>query len=672
MTRRYTLQRPHPPSAFRIPYEKELNPEQLEVVTSRGGPTLVLAGPGSGKTRTLTYRVSYLLEQGVSPQRILLVTFTVKAARQMLERVERLLKAKPAGLWGGTSHPIGTLLLRRHAALLRRTPAFGILDEEDSKDLIAACVADLKVPVTRTRLPQANVLENLFSHSANTLRPLAEVVSERAPQFTDQIPFIQRVAELYGKRKEQGNLMDYDDLLTGWLRLLQEHPDVHNRYSRQFQYVLVDEYQDTNRLQFQIVQALASEHRNLLVVGDDAQAIYAFRGAEVGNLLCFPEIYPEATLYRLETNYRSTPEILRLANASIRMNQRQFPKELQSVQEPGPLPAVVSLTDVKQQAVFIAQRVLELRAEGTPLQEMAVLFRARFQAAELELELAKRNIPYVVRGGIRFFEQAHIKDMLAHLRILVNPRDELAWDRVLRLQEGIGAAYARRIWETLAAQANPLRAACADGAGEPSLPSRIQAAWKRLRQTLRTLSQEGMESQPAEALLTVLRSGYPSYLESHFEDARDRREDLEQLVNLASHYRSVGQFIEDLTLREPFKGESVRGWEDPDEFLALSTIHQAKGLEWTAVFLIGLSEGQFPHPKSLEDPGALEEERRLFYVATTRTKRELYLTYPLTRYSYERGEVLLRPSQFLQELPEDLFEVWRVQEALSTEPEPDL
>ncbi len=672
MARRYTLQRPKPGGPFRIPYEKELNPEQLEVVTSRGGPTLVLAGPGSGKTRTLTYRVSYLLEQGVSPQRILLVTFTVKAARQMLERVERLLKAKPEGLWGGTFHHIGNLLLRRHAPLLHRTPTFGILDEEDSKDLIAACVADLKVPVTRTRLPQANVLENLISHSANTLRPLDEVVSERSPQFTDQIPFIQRVSELYGKRKEQGNLMDYDDLLIGWLRLLQEHPDVHQRYSQQFQYVLVDEYQDTNRLQFQIVQALASEHRNLLVVGDDAQAIYAFRGAEVSNLLSFPEIYPEATLYRLETNYRSTPEILRLANASIRLNRRQFPKELRSVQEPGPLPAAVSLTDVKQQAVFIAQRILELRSEGIPLQEMAVLFRARFQAAELELELAKRNIPYVVRGGIRFFEQAHIKDMLAHLRILANPRDELAWDRVLRLQEGIGAATARRIWETLAAQPNPLRAACSDGAGEAVLPSRIQAAWKRLRQTLRALSQEGVENQPAEALLTVLRSGYPSYLEQHFEDARDRREDLEQLVNLASHYRSVGLFLEDLTLREPFKGESVRGWEDPDEFLALSTIHQAKGLEWSVVFLIGLSEGQFPHPKSLEDPAALEEERRLFYVAATRTKRELYLTYPLTRYSYERGEVLLRPSQFVQELPEDLFEVWRVQEALSTEPEPDL
>ncbi|MDO8729985.1 MAG: ATP-dependent helicase [Candidatus Omnitrophota bacterium] len=660
MTHRYSLQSA-PPKTSKIDYGKELNPEQLRVVTSGGGPTMVLAGPGSGKTRTLTYRVAYLLEQGIDPRRILLVTFTVKAARQMLERVEQIMGHRPENLWGGTFHHIGNVLLRRHADLIRRTPAFGILDKEDSQDLIAACIADLKIPLAKTRLPQANVLGNLFSLSSNTLQPLETLVPEAVPQFADQLPFVQRVSESYRKRKEQGNLLDYDDLLALWLAVLKENPAVRKTYGEQFQYILVDEYQDTNRLQFEIVRSLAEEHRNLLVVGDDAQSIYAFRGAEVENLLRFPEVFPGTSTFRLETNYRSTPEILSLANASIQLNSRQFQKELKSLQSSGPLPAVVPLVDLKQQAAFIAQRVLELRAEGTSLEEIGVLFRARFQAAELELELAKRNIPYVVRGGIRFFEQAHIKDVLAHLRVLANPRDEMAWERILRLQEGIGPAYARRIWEVLSAAPDPLEKA--RGGGEEAgklLPARSAAAWGKLRRTLQELRDPQKSDNPAEALATVIQSGYLSTLETRFEDARDRKEDLEQLVNLASSYVSIAKFIEDLTLREPFKGESVRGWEKPDEFLALSTIHQAKGLEWTCVFLIGLTEGQFPHPKSFQDPAEMEEERRLFYVAVTRAKKELYLTYPLTRYSYDKGQVLMRPSQFIQELPEELFELWRV------------
>ena len=324
------------------------------------------------------------------------------------------------------------------------------------------------------------------------------------------------------------------------------------------------------------------------------------------------------------------------------------------------MPAIVPLMGARQQAAFIAQRVLELREEGVPLQEMAVLFRARFQAAEVELELAKRNIPYVVRGGVRFFEQQHIKDVLAFLRIMVNPHDELAWERILRLQEGIGRAYARRIWETIGKAPDPLRKAVEPGKGKAGpLPSRAMAGWERLQRILRELTRRSPLT-PAEMILTVLRSGYESRLEALFKDARDRQEDLEQLVNLASNYPAADRFIEEMVLREPFKGESIRGWEEPDEFLVLSTIHQAKGLEWQAVFLINLVEGQFPHPKAIGNPTALEEERRLFYVAVTRTKRELYLTYPLTRYSYQRGEILMRPSLFLQELPEDLFELWRV------------
>ena len=673
MPKPYTLRRPVVRSRP-IPFEKELNPEQLRVVTAEEGPLLVLAGPGSGKTRTLTYRVAYLLEQGIPPEKILLVTFTVKAAREMLDRVERLLKAPAQGLWGGTFHHIGNLLLRKHAEVIHRTPTFGILDEEDAKDLISACVAQVPSPLTKTRLPQAHVLEAIFSLSINTCRDLETVVQEGYPQFLDLIPFIQRVAHVYRNRKESANLLDYDDLLFQCLKLLRENEPLRRHYGEQFQYLLVDEYQDTNRLQFELIQSLGSVHGNILVVGDDAQAIYGFRGAEVRNLLEFPDVFPDTTIFRLETNYRSTPEILRLANCSIRFNTRQFVKTLKSTKEPGPLPVVVPLENAKQQAAFVAQRALELREEGTPLEEVAVLFRARFQAAELELELTKRNIPYVVRGGVRFFEQAHIKDLLAFLRVLVNPLDELAWERILRLQEGIGTAHARRIWESLArGPGDPFQAALKARAGE-GLPARALSGWKQLAKTLKALAAPSIFEQPAEALLIVLKNGYEEQMKARFEDFRDRREDLEQLANLAAGYQEISRFLEDLTLRESFKGESLRGWEEPDEYLVLSTIHQGKGLEWSVVFLIGLSEGLFPHPKSIEDTAALEEERRLFYVAVTRTKRELYLTYPLTRYSYQRGEILLRPSLFLQELPEEMFELWKVGERdpVQEDPLPEL
>lgn len=666
MPKRYTLSRPATQTSVKVPYSEALNSEQLAVVTAGSGPILVLAGPGSGKTRTLTYRVAYLLEHGVKPEEILLVTFTVKAARQMLDRVEQLLKVRPEGLWGGTFHHIGNLLLRRHAERIGRSPTFGILDEEDAKDLIQASAGDLKAAAAQTRLPQANVLEAIFSLAVNTCRSLEEIVASQYPQFSEQLPFIERVHTRYQQRKERANLMDYDDLLALWLKLLVEHPDLKARYNEQFRSVLVDEYQDTNRLQFELIRHLGGPHHNVLAVGDDAQSIYAFRGAEVENLLQFPKVFPGTTLYRLETNYRSTPEILKLANLSIRINTRQFPKTLRGTHPTGTLPAVVPLTDVKQQAAFIAQRILELREEGIPLAEMAVLFRARFQAAELELEMFKRNIPYLVRGGVRFFEQAHIKDVLAYLRILNNPNDEVAWSRVLKLEHGIGPTLAHRIWETLSKTADPLQRAL-EGKAELSLPSRALSGWKRLRNLLKELTHGPHERQPAELILQVLNGGYEEQMKSRFEDYKDRREDLEQLVNLASHYKGVERLIEDLTLREPFKGETIRGWEEPDEFLVLSTIHQAKGLEWSVVFLIGLVDGQFPHPKSIEDPLQLEEERRLFYVAVTRTKKELYLTYPLTRYSYQRGETLMRPSTFLQELPEDLFELWRVGQELPSE-----
>ena len=662
MSTPYTLRPPagetgHSP----IDYRAALNPDQYRVVTEGDGHVLVLAGPGSGKTRTLIYRVAYLLEHGVSPHEILLVTFTVKAAREMLRRVDGLLRQQPEGLWGGTFHHIGNLILRQHATHLGFTPQFTILDEEDATDLIAASLDDLKISKTERRLPHANVLNAMISLAANTQRPLAQIVAHDYPYFTDVIGIVEQVAARYRERKRRANALDYDDLLGNWLRLMDEFPEVADAYRRRFRYVLVDEYQDTNRLQSAVIRTMGRHHRNILVVGDDAQAIYAFRGADVTNLLEFPQQFPDATIFKLETNYRSTPQILEVANASITQNHRQFEKVLKATRPAGDLPATVPLINSRQQAMFAAQRVLELRDEGTSLAEIAVLFRARYQAAELELELTRRDIPYVIRGGVRFFEQAHIKDLLAYLKLLVNPFDELAWERTLRLHDGIGQAYARKIWEHFSHAPHPVHAALENATGHGlGLPLRAQSSWRTFHRHLTLLQAPESLTQPGQVIATLVEHGYRAYLEEHRQDARDRLEDLTQLVAFADTYESVETFLADLSLREGFSGETIAGWTPPDEHLVLSTIHQAKGLEWKVVFLLGMSDGQFPHPKSFEDPNALEEERRLFYVAVTRAKDTLYVTYPLTRYAPQTGEILMKPSLFLQELPESIWDRWLV------------
>lgn len=647
-----------------LAYRDALNDAQYRVVTDGDGHVLVLAGPGSGKTRTLIYRVAYLLEHGVPPSAILLVTFTVKAAREMLLRVEGLLQRPPDGLWGGTFHHIGNLLLRQHADRLGWTPQFTILDEEDAGDLMAECFHDLKIPTTERRLPQANVVGAILSLAVNTQQPLAQIVSAQYAYFVEALPVIERVAARYVERKRRANALDYDDLLRGWLQLLEEQADLRARYTDRFRYLLVDEYQDTNRLQSSLIRRMGQGHGNVLAVGDDAQAIYAFRGADVTNILEFPQQFPHTTVFKLEANYRSTPEILAVANHSIHYNTRQFSKTLTTTRPSGAQPVVVPLVDQRQQAAFIAQRLLELRDEGMPLEQMAVLFRARYQAAELELELTRRNVPYVIRGGVRFFEQTHIKDVLAYVKLLVNPSDELAWGRTLRLHDGIGAAYARRIWQRLAQAAQPVEAALRDAAGAAlDVPGRAKAGWQRFHTTLEALRLPHAAQQPGAVIAEIVSRSYRTHVETHFDDARDRLEDLAQLAAFAETYQSAETLLTDVSLREGFKGETIAAWTPPDEHLVLSTMHQAKGLEWKAVFLLGLSDGQFPHPKSLDDLTALEEERRLFYVAVTRAKDELYLTYPMTRYTSQTGEVLLRPSLFLQELPDTLLDHWSVQTA---------
>src|SRR5437868_1296023 len=445
--RRYALKTSAPARKGLVDYDRDLSDEQRAVALCDARPTLVIAGAGSGKTRALTYRVAHLLETGTPPEKILLLTFTNKAAREMMARVGQLCRVETRRMWGGTFHHVAHGLLREHASRLGYADRFGLLDREDAKEVMASATADLGYGVGQRRFPRSDALIDLYSCAVNTQRPLAEVIAAGAPQFVALEEEILRVARRFAERKAQMNAMDFDDLLLNWKRLLVDHPP--EALQRKFDAILVDEYQDTNLLQGEIVDRMAALHRNVLVVGDDAQSIYSFRGAHFENILKFPERYPQCQQFKLTINYRSTPQILALANQSIACNQRQFPKQLQACREDGVLPALVPLRDVHQQAEFVAQRVLELREEGIPLREMAVLYRAHHHAMELQMELARRGIPFYVRAGVRFFEQAHIKDVLAHLRFVQNPLDELAFKRVVKLAPGIGAASADALWTQL-------------------------------------------------------------------------------------------------------------------------------------------------------------------------------------------------------------------------------
>jgi len=644
----------------KVDYKTDLNPEQYDVVTRSEGPCLVLAGAGSGKTRTLIYRVAYLLEKGIPPQNILLVTFTNKAARNMHERIEMLLKAKPKGLWSGTFHHIGNRSIRMFAKDLGYKRDFGILDEEDSVALLKVCLKNLKIKTHEARFPHPKVLRSIISFSANSNKTLREILEKYHPYFLRFHDHIRRIREEYTAKKKTSSNMDYDDLLTKWLWLLKNVGKARDRFSQQFHYILVDEYQDTNRLQSGIIKELSTFHRNVLVVGDDAQAIYSFRGADVGNILRFPEEYPDTKIFKLEQNYRSSPEILELANDSISHNKRQFHKHLRALNESDTKPALIEVRDLYAQSGFVAQRVLELRDEGVGLSEIAVLFRAHYQAVELEMELTKRNIPFIVRGGMRFFEQAHIKDVLAHVKISINPFDEISWMRALSIQPGIGPAYAGRIFDEFS-NIKDLKKMLGSRFGK-FLPEKTQKGLRNFKKIMRAITARDFEKKPDEAIKAIIDSGYAEYAIANFDNSKDRIDDLHELVNFAHTYKSLRALLRDITLRESFKGETINGAPSRDENLVLSTIHQAKGLEWKAVFIIGLLEGQFPHAKSKDEPVELEEERRLFYVAATRTKKELYLVHPITRYDYQMGTVISRKSLFLEELNENLFDRWEIEE----------
>ena len=680
MARQYTLQRPAAAAGPRIDFAAELNAQQCAAVTAPPGPALVIAGAGSGKTRTLTYRVAYLVENGVPPSNILLLTFTNKAAREMLDRVANLLPNDISGLWGGTFHSVGNRLLRRNPEAAGFAPGFSIMDREDQQDLLDAVIAKLGHDPKDKRFPKGEVLADVFSYAINTGRSIEQVLVEKHPHFLELSAEIAEAQKKYEAKKKAANSLDFDDLLEKTLLMLQQNAEIAAHYQRQFQFVLVDEYQDTNRIQADFIDILAKQHGNVMVVGDDAQSIYSWRGANFKNILDFPKRYPAAKVYKIETNYRSVPGILEVANAAISANVNQFRKELTAHREAAPVkPALVPLGDSAQQALFIAQRVLDLREEGIELRDIAVLYRAHYHSMEVQMEFTRHGIPFQITSGLRFFEQAHVKDVAAFLKYAVNPRDEVAFKRMARLLPGIGARSAEALWSEVAKKFDEPRTdtdrtrtgsptesvreipclSVADILRGLKVPAKAAKAWQQLAHTLEEIAPAGAPHPPAEMIHSVIEAIYDDYAKAEFPNYEARREDLNTLANFAKQYTSAGDFLDQLALLTNLDHEATAN-EDETEMVTLSSVHQAKGLEWKAVFVIWMTDGMFPSSRSLESEDAIEEERRLFYVAVTRAKDELYLTYPHMRLNAGYGEMMQRPSRFLAEVPKALLEEWQI------------
>jgi len=649
-----------------IDYESELNAQQLAAVTATPGPALVLAGAGAGKTRTLTYRVAYLLEQGIPIDRILLLTFTNKAAKEMMERVQDLIGGDTSSLWGGTFHSVGHRILRRNAEVIGYPSTFTIMDREDAKDLMSMACTDAEIDTKATRFPKPDLLCDILSMSINTGMNLERVMQERYFYFENLTEDIAKVHDAYSKRKKSNGVMDFDDLLNQWLRLLRENNEARDYFQTKFQFILVDEYQDTNQVQCELIDQLGNRHHNIMAVGDDSQSIYSWRGANYRNILEFPERHEGTQVFKIETNYRSTPEILNCANAVIAGNPQQFEKKLTPVKKNGMKPALVSCNDANQQAEFIAQRALELRDEGILLENMVVLYRSHFHALELQLEFTRRNIPFTITSGIRFFEQSHIKDVAAYLKVVSNQKDEMAFKRIVLMLPGIGIKSADKLWKLYKAALEDeitLKPDLAKIIQEltRSVPKKAISEWEQFAENVSQL-EDGKNKGPGHLIRLVVAAGYEDYLQNKFPNYYSRLEDLEQVAGFADQYETTEEFLSELALLSNLDSEANRDTQSDPEQIRLSTIHQAKGLEFEVVFVMMLCDGLFPSKRAIESPEGEEEERRLFYVAVTRAKTELYLSYPLMRFMHgSGGETFQQPSRFINEIGNVLVEEWNLQ-----------
>lgn len=671
MAREYTLGPQTQGSGSKIDFESELNPEQYSAVTSSPGRSLVIAGAGSGKTRTLVYRVAYLLLQGVAPEEILLLTFTNKAAKEMMDRVGELVPFDSRRMWGGTFHSVGNRFLRLHADRLGYKSGFSIMDREDTKDLLHSVIASLEIDVKETRFPKPAVLAEIFSLVVNTDQSIEQILAEKYQYFDQLLPQVEEVMEAYKKRKKSTNCVDFDDLLNLPLQLFRNNQDLRGLYQTKFRHILVDEYQDTNSIQSELIDLMAGDG-SLMVVGDDAQSIYSWRGANFENILKFPKQKEDTLEFRIETNYRSSPEILNLANASISGNEKQFPKNLKAARKSeGFKPAFVRVPESGSQAAFVAQRILELRDEGIELNEIAVLYRAHYQSMETQMEFTKRNIPFDITSGLRFFEQAHIKDVAAFLRFASNRSDEVSFVRMIRLLPGVGNVSASKLWNAWRKihedeLKGELPNSFSDVLSAMKPPKRSIGIWEQLGYTLDEFlieGEEGMELVPPSMMIASVVGGvYEDILKASYENYESRKQDLDQLSFYGQNFESIEEFLSQLALLSGVDAGPQQQKDDDDEQVILSSVHQAKGLEWKAVFVLWCCEGMFPLGRVVEDGNDedMEEERRLFYVAATRAKDELYLMYPELWHGSHTGDVMQRPSRFIEEIPDDLMEEWKV------------
>jgi DNA helicase-2/ATP-dependent DNA helicase PcrA len=655
---------PGPESVPPIDFRAQLNDEQFNAVTAEPGPLLILAGAGSGKTRTLTYRVAYLLSQGVRPGEILLLTFTNKAAKEMLYRVQELTGIEPRRFWGGTFHSIGHRSLRMFGESIGLAKNFTILDAEEAERLLKQVVEkqDRTFFKDKTR-PRPGPLFGIISLARNTQLTVEATVEKYFHHYSEISDRLPAFAKAYELAKREQKVCDYDDLLEHWLALLQQSPEVSSYFSERFRHVLVDEYQDTNTLQAQIVDTIARHHR-VMAVGDDAQCIYSWRGANFENIMSFPDRHPGTAIHRIETNYRSTPEILNLANGVLMAQPkgRHFDKELRAARGHMEKPYVVQAMDDREQAEFIVKRVRSLHEDdGVSLNAIAVLYRSHFIAVETQIALARAGIPYHITSGVKFFERQHIRDLVALLRFVYNPSDTQAWERIAVLLPKVGEKGAQKLHAAALGHARDYQKNFVDALATEDVRTKVPAAsrpeWESLAASLRQVYDVMQTGTPAAAVETAIEGWYGDYLKGAYADYQDRLEELTALVGFAQRFEETQDFLAQILL---LNGETSDRHVDPDsEAVKLTTVHQAKGLEYDVVFVIGLADGQFPGRRSIE-AGDVEEERRLFYVAVTRARNELYLSFPKIASRPGPGGMMNTPSRFLMELSPDLYQQLKI------------
>ncbi|MCC5022427.1 MAG: ATP-dependent helicase [Candidatus Synoicihabitans palmerolidicus] len=654
--------RGYPPIDFR----QTLNDEQYAAVTAPPGPLLVLAGAGAGKTRTLTYRVAWLLHQGVPPGEIMLLTFTNKASKEMLHRVAKLTGAESGRLWGGTFHSLGNRSLRMFgdSDVLKLPKNFTILDASESENLLKRTVeADDKLFFKDKTNPRPGPLFNVISLSRNTQKSLAETVSEHFPQYNDIAVALPTLAKIYAEAKRAQNVVDYDDLLELWLKLLLEDPKVADYFGQRFRHLLVDEYQDTNTIQSQIIDALAPHHR-IMAVGDDAQCIYSWRGADFANIMTFSDRHPETALHRIETNYRSTPQILNLANGVLEAQPagRHFDKELRAARANSKKPYVVQTMDDREQAEFLVKRIRSLvEDEGVSPNEIAVLYRSHFVALETQLTFSRSGVPYHITSGVKFFERQHVRDLVGILRFIYNPTDESAWQRIACLLPKVGEKSALKIYQTAFEHARLMQIDIVDALISDDVISRVPKGakdeWPSFCVSLRQTTNAMRDDTPQVTVEVSMDGWYGDYLKGAYADYMDRIDELTAMSGFAARFTEMQDLLAQIVL---LNGETTdRSVEADQEAIKLTTVHQAKGLEYDVVFVIGCADGSFPGRRSIE-AGDVEEERRLFYVAVTRAKNELYLCYPRIASRPGPNGMMNTPSRFIQELSLDLYEALRI------------